>query len=171
MKIKHIIIVSIAALFVPSACSKDFLDRKPLVGSTEENFYKTPQDAVAAVNAAYAALQFEISPAGHFRWFWGDIMSDDATKGGSGDNDVNALLQLETFKGPVNTDLLESEWTADFEGIYRANVVLTRVPEIEMDVELKKRILAEATFIRAWFNYNLVTMFGGVPFCLPPQRR
>lgn len=163
MKIKHIIIVSIAALFVPSACSKDFLDRKPLVGSTEENFYKTPQDAVAAVNAAYAALQFEISPAGHFRWFWGDIMSDDATKGGSGDNDVNALLQLETFKGPVNTDLLESEWTADFEGIYRANVVLTRVPEIEMDVELKKRILAEATFIRAWFNYNLVTMFGGVP--------
>ncbi len=145
------------------ACSDEFLERSPLVGTTEDNFYQTEEDAVAAVNAAYAALQFELSPAGHFRWFWGDIMSDDAVKGGSGDNDVNELLQLETFQGPTNTDLLEGEWWADFEGIYRANVVLDKVPPIEMDPDLKARILAEARFIRAWFNYNLVTIFGGVP--------
>lgn len=51
-------------------------------------------------------------------------MSDDAIKGGSGDNDVAALYELETFKGRTNTDLLEAEWGADYEGIYRANVVL-----------------------------------------------
>ena len=90
-------------------------------------------------------------------------MSDDAVKGGGGDNDVNSLLQLETFKGPVNTDLLEAEWGADYEGIYRANVVLEKVPPIEMDAALKARILGEARFIRAWQFYNLVTMFGGVP--------
>jgi hypothetical protein len=146
-----------------SACQKDFLEKKPIVGVTEENFYRTEADAVAAVNAAYASLQFQISPAGHFRWFWGDIMSDDATKGGSGDNDVNSLLQLETFKGPANTDLLESEWAANYEGVYRANVVLERVPGISMDASLKERILGEAKFIRAWNFYNLVTMFGGVP--------
>ncbi|MBK7222754.1 MAG: hypothetical protein IPH94_16015, partial [Saprospiraceae bacterium] len=39
---------------------------------------------------------------------WGDIMSDDAIKGGSGDNDVNELLQLESFTGKSNTTLLES---------------------------------------------------------------
>lgn len=146
-----------------AACSKDFLDRKPLVGTTEENFYKTEDDAIAAINAAYAPLQFEISPAGHFRWFWGDIMSDDATKGGSGDNDVFELLLLETFQGPPNTDMLESEWSANYEGIYRANVVLEKVPDIEMDPVLKARILAEAKFIRAWFNYLQVTIFGNVP--------
>jgi starch-binding outer membrane protein, SusD/RagB family len=145
------------------ACQKDFLDKKPIVGVTEENFYRNEADAIAAVNAAYATLQFQISPAGHFRWFWGDIMSDDAVKGGSGDNDTNSLLQLESFKGPTNTDLLESEWSANYEGIYRANVVLERVPPIEMDARLKARILAEAKFIRAWNFYNLVTMFGGVP--------
>jgi hypothetical protein len=148
---------------LPSACKKDFLERKPLVGATEENFYRNADDAIAAVNAAYAALQFEISPAGHFRWFWGDIMSDDSNKGGSGDNDTNELLQLETFKGPVNTDLLEAEWLADYEGIYRANIVLEKVPPITMDATLKARILGEAYFIRAWFFYNLVTVFGGVP--------
>lgn len=146
-----------------SSCQKEFLEKSPLIGITEENFYRTDADAIAAVNAAYAALQFELSPAGHFRWFWGDIMSDDSEKGGSGDNDVNELLQLETFKGPANTDLLEAEWGANFEGIYRANVVLEKVPPIEMDEKLKSRILGEAKFIRAWFFYNLVTVFGGVP--------
>jgi hypothetical protein len=158
-----ILIYFIGIAFFLLSCNKDFLDRKPLVGVTEDNFYRTPEDAVAAVNAAYATLQFELSPAGHFRWFWGDIMSDDAIKGGSGDNDVNELLQLETFKGPVNTDLLEGEWSASYEGIYRANTVLERVPLINMDPVLKARVLGEARFIRAWFYYNLVTIFGGVP--------
>jgi len=162
---KLFIFIVLAALF-PSACQKDFLDRKPLVGSTEENFYRTPADAIASVNAAYAALQFEATPNGggvHFRWFWGDVMSDDAIKGGSGDNDGNQILQLETFRGPTNTANLETEWSADYQGIYRANVVLERVPGIEMDAPLKARILGEAHFIRAWFYYNLVTVFGGVP--------
>ena len=73
-----------AILLVIAACKKDFLNRRPIVGTTEENFYRNAADALAGVNAAYAPLQFELSPAAHFRWFWGDIMSDDATKGGSG---------------------------------------------------------------------------------------
>lgn len=155
--------ITLAILLFLGACEKDFLNRSPIVGINEENFYRTEADAIAAVNAAYATLQFQMSPAGHFRWFWGDIMSDDAIKGGSGDNDVNDLLQLETFKGPTNTELLESEWGANFEGIYRANVVLEKVPAIEMNARLKARILGEAKFIRAWNFYQLVIMFGGVP--------
>ena len=146
-----------------TACEKDFLEKSPIVGTTEENFYRTEADAIAAVNAAYASLQFQLSPAGHFRWFWGDIMSDDAIKGGGGDNDVAALFELENFIGKTNTDLLEAEWGADYEAVYRANVVLEKVPPIQMDEGLKKRILGEARFIRAWSYYNLVTMFGGVP--------
>lgn len=159
--VKYIVFTGLLAFLV--GCGKDFLDRKPIVGNTADNFYKTEEDAIAAVNAAYATLQFELSPAGHFRWFWGDIMSDDSEKGGSGQNDVVELTRLETFQGPVNTDLLESEWNADYEGIYRANVVLEKVPAIEMDEQLKNRILAEAKVIRAWFYYNLNAMFGGVP--------
>jgi len=161
MKIK---IYTLALLvFSAFSCQKDFLDRSPIIGNSEANFYKTQEDAIAAINAAYAPLQFELSPDGHFRWFWGDIMSDDSEKGGSGDNDVFDLLLLETFQGPTTTGLLEAEWGANYEGIYRANVVLDKIPDIEMNAALKARILAEAKFIRAWFNYNLVTVFGGVP--------
>lgn len=156
-------IITLLLLFVFVSCQKDFLEKSPIIGVTEDNFYRTKEDAIAAVNAAYASLQFQISPSGHFRWFWGDIMSDDAIKGGSGDNDVNELLQLESFTGKSNTTLLESEWSANYEGIYRANVVLEKVPDIVMDEKLKARILGEARFIRAWHFYNLVTMFGAVP--------
>ncbi|HXR82564.1 MAG TPA: hypothetical protein VN763_16675, partial [Saprospiraceae bacterium] len=125
-KIIYILLIPAALAF--SSCDKEFLEKAPIVGTTEGNFYRTEADAIAAVNAAYAAIQFQLSDAGHFRWFWGDIMSDDSEKGGSSDNDVNSLLQLETFKGPTNTDLLEDEWGADYEAIYRANVVLEKVP-------------------------------------------
>ena len=122
MKTKYIFFILVSLISI--SCEKDFLEKSPIVGVTEENFYRTEADAIAAVNAAYASLQFQMSPGGHFRWFWGDIMSDDSEKGGSGDNDVNDLLQLETFKGPTNTVLLESEWGANYEGIYRSNRAL-----------------------------------------------
>ncbi|RMG24404.1 MAG: RagB/SusD family nutrient uptake outer membrane protein [Bacteroidetes bacterium] len=163
---KHILSTLLPALLLLglcTACETEFLEKQPIIGTTEGNFYQTEADAIAAVNAAYAALQFEMTPCGHFRWFWGDIMSDDSEKGGSGPNDVFELTQLETFQGTANTALLACEWKADYQGIYRANVVLEKVPGIKMDERLKSRILGEARFIRAWFFYNLVTLFGGVP--------
>jgi hypothetical protein len=90
-------------------------------------------------------------------------MSDDSEKGGSGDNDAFELLLLETFQGPVNTDLLEGEWSACYEGIYRANTVLEYIPPMEINDATKNQVVAEAKAIRAWFYYNLVTIFGDVP--------
>ena len=54
-------------VIVLSACDKEFLEKSPIVGTTEENFYRNEADAIAAVNAAYAALQFQLSPAGQPR--------------------------------------------------------------------------------------------------------
>jgi len=151
-----------ATIFLFS-CQKDLLEKSPIIGVTDDNFYKTEVDAVSAVIGAYAALQFELTPGGHFRWFWGDIMSDDSVKGGSGANDAPDLAALENFQGPTNTDFTDAEWAANYEGIYRANVVLERVPSIEMDETKKAQILGEAKTIRAWFHFLQVTYFGNVP--------
>ncbi len=153
----------IITIFLLPSCVGDFLEREPIIGSVEDNFYQTEADAIAAVNAAYAALQFEMTPGGHFRWFWGDMMSDDTEKGGEGDNDQFELKQLESFQGLTNTEYLQAEWEANYEGIYRANKVIEKVPEIEMNESKKNAIIGEAKFIRAWFHYNLVTLFGNAP--------
>ena len=142
-----------------------FLEKEPLTSVTTANFFQTEEDALRALTAAYSTLQFDgqLAPAGHFRWFWGDIVSDDSEKGGSGPNDVAALARLENFEGRPANELLTSEWRADYDGVYYANVVLQYVPAIEMDPFLKARILGEAQFIRAYMYYQLVTVFGGVP--------
>lgn len=162
---KHLLKTAFTLLLVLSAtgCGKGFLDRTPLDQTTEASFYRNEKDAVAAINAAYDVLQFEITGAGHMRWFWGDVVSDDAIKGGSGDNDAASLGDLENFRGKASNELLAAEWAADYQGIYRANLVLENVPGIDMNAALKARMLGEAKFIRAWFYYNLVTIFGDVP--------
>ena len=75
MKIK---LITILALLIATSCGDGFLERDPIIGQVESDFYNTEEDAIAAINSAYATLQFELTPAGHFRWFWGDIMSDDS---------------------------------------------------------------------------------------------
>ena len=59
--------------------------------------------------------------------------------------------------------MLEGEWSACYEGIYRANTVLEYIPPMEINENVKNQVVAEAKFIRAWFFYNLVTIFGDVP--------
>ena len=151
-------------LVLSSGCDK-FLQKDLLTAVTEENFYQTEEDALAALYAAYSTLQYDgqLTPSGQFRWFWGDVVSDDTDKGGSGPNDAASLGRLERFEGSSNNELLHAEWLADYDAIYYSNVVLDKVPGIEMDPFKRDQILGEAKFIRAWGYYQLVTMFGGVP--------
>ena len=61
--------------FLLFSCKQEFLERTPVVGATEANFYKTPEDALAATIACYNTLQQEVTniqgSSGlkpHFRW-------------------------------------------------------------------------------------------------------
>jgi len=161
------------ALF--TKCDKAFLEVEPLVGSTEVNYYQTPEDAQAAIIACYNPLQQEVTNiqgssalAPHFRWYFGDICSDDSFKGGSGDGDEPELLQFENFTGSPNSKLILAEWQVAYKAIAYCNIALEKIPGIDMDDDVKARYLAEAKFIRAYSYYTLVTMFGGVPLITTP---
>jgi len=151
-----------------SSCSKDFLDRDPYIGSLASNFYQTADDAEAAVIACYAPLQLEITEGAHFRWWFGDIVSDDADKGGSGDTDAPDLLEFSKFTGDAASTIVLGEWKTAYKGIAYCNTVLQNVPPIEMDELEKLALLGEAQFLRAFWYFNLVTTFGGVPLVTQP---
>lgn len=165
--------VLMLSLVVLNACQDKFLDRQPLDQVTESTFYKTEADAVAAINAAYDPLQWYLVYGRgdwHFRWLFGEVVSDNADKGGSGDNDQPNMLQLANFTANANNGHIEGEWATKYTGIYRANLVLEKVPAIEMNNDLKARILAEAKFLRGYYYYELVIKFGGVPLVLNSLR-
>jgi len=58
---------------------------------------------------------------------------------------------------------LDRWWSALYEGIKRANVVIIKVPAITMNETLKNRYIAEAKFLRAVFYFDLVRAWGDVP--------
>ena len=56
-----------------------------------------------------------------------------------------------------------TNWDDAYNIINRANLVIGRGADVEMDESLKARFFAEARFLRALTYYNLVRLWGGVP--------
>ncbi|MCC9165477.1 RagB/SusD family nutrient uptake outer membrane protein [Pontibacter harenae] len=151
----------VAGSLVLQACDEDFLDRRPLSELTTANFYTSADDALAALNAAYDPLQWDV----HSRmdWIMGDVVGGDTDKGSTDDQDEIYIRQLQYFTHTSNFEQLNEWWNQSYDGVYRANLVLERVPPIDMDERLKARILGEAKFLRAQYYFDLVKAFGRVP--------
>jgi tetratricopeptide (TPR) repeat protein len=151
-------------LFLASSCS-DFLEEE-LVGShSNATFYKTETHALLAVNGIYNIISF-ISTDNSL-WVFGDVVSDDAIKGGLA-GDQSDIQFLEEFNYSRNNGFLEKIWRHYYEGISRANYLLYYGQDIDMDPALKNRILGEAKFLRAYLYFNLVNIFGEIPLKTNP---
>ena len=147
------------------SCS-NFLEENLQGKFSSSTFYQTPQDAILAVNGIYNSASFISTNNG--LWVFGDVASDDATKGG-GSGDQSDIQFIDLFNYVRSNTVLENTWKQYFDGITRANYVISYVPGITMDASLKNRILGEAKFLRAYFYFNLVNIFGDIPLkVLPP---
>lgn len=156
-------------LGILSACTS--LDESPESFISPEQFYKTSGDAVSAVNAIYYPLidnKVGAQPIYNRLFDTGlDFMTDDLDAGpGSPNGEVRALAKLTH----ASTNLrIQQIWTEHYEGINKANIALERIPGIEMDQKLKNRLLGEARFLRAFYYFNLVRLYGDVPLLLKDQ--
>lgn len=124
--------------------------------------------AVQTVNAAYVPLGWEYNSTYYPEWFIGDVVSDDALKGGQTvATDMASVYDLENFKTQSSNEVLLEFYKAQYVGIFRTNFVIENVPDVEVlkagDAELKERVMAEAHFLRAYYYFRLVRLFGGVP--------
>ena len=160
------LVLTAALLFTIGGCKK-FITKEIKGDYPESEFYKTQAQAVLAINAAYQPLAFTNANNNRL-WVFGDVASDDAAKGGiAGDQaDIDLVDQFNIT--PINGNL-EAMWGLLYEGITRCNIVIKKVPAIDMDLVLRSRILAEAKFLRAWYYFTLVNIFGEVPVILEPK--
>ena len=163
---KHIIITAGAALMALTACS-DWLE-EPSPGVTKLDDYFSGADAATQnVNGCYAPLQWEYNKTFYPEWFIGDVVSDDALKGGQNTNDMADAYDMENWKTMPNNTLLLDFYRNQFQGIARCNLSIHYVSQMETDetltLRLRDRLLAEAHFLRAYYYFRLVRVFGGVP--------
>lgn len=147
------------ALLVYVSCSESFLEKVPLNESSDATFYQSEGDAVAAVNAIYDVLQYI------------RLWKFEITVIGNRFNDDSGLqprpTQFPSGYQATNARLL-SMWENLYIGINRANIAMERIPSIEMDEELKARLLGEAKFLRGLYYFTLATFFEDVPLRLEP---
>src|SRR5580765_152932 len=141
-----------ALIFCALTGCKKFLNSEVVGQYPESEFYQTSTQAVLAINAAYQPMAFYTSQ--NRLWVFGDVASDDAEKGGDAGDQPDIGLINDFNITPINGNL-EYQWALLYEGVTRANLVLAKVPPIDMDANLKSRILSEARFFRAWYYFTL----------------
>lgn len=146
--------------FVAFSC-KDFLQVNPQNELTQEAFPKNEQDALLATNAVYSTLRTWHYNSGGFPIM--DMMSDDANKGSNPNDGASNLRPYENFTFTTTQDGLDRWWASLYQGVRYANVVLENVPSIAMNEQKKQRYLAEASFLRALYYFDLVRAWGEVP--------
>jgi len=156
MKFKIITICSLTLLL---SCNS-FLDTELQGTYTNTSFYQTEDHAIFAINATYEIISFKTS--NNNVWVFGDVASDDAVKGGN-PGDQSDIGFIDEFNIASDNGFIENIWKHYYEGITRANKVIYYVPNIAMDDVLKQRIVGEAKFLRAYFYFHLVNIFGEVP--------
>lgn len=157
-------ISAVTVLLAATACS-DFLEEAPDGTYSSATFYKTETHALLAVNGIYNTISFVSTD--NVLWVFGDVVSDDAIKGGLA-GDQSDIQFLEEFNYASNNSYLDKIWRRYYEGITRANYLLHYGPGIGMDETLKRRILGEAKFLRAYLYFNLVNIFGEIPLKTTP---
>jgi hypothetical protein len=152
-----------SAAFTLAACNDNkFLTETPIDFVGPGNFYNNANDALAAVNGAYAGLE-NTSGSNYYGGLFVMLVefpTEMQTPYLSAGNE-RSLVDNYTFT-PSHNYIYQS-WLGAYAIINRANGVIARVPGINMDATLRDRVVGEAKFLRALNYFNLVRLFGGVP--------
>jgi hypothetical protein len=167
MKQKLLTRIAIGVGILACSCS-NFLDKSPTGVEKEASFFKTADQCNRAVIAAYDIHAWSGNGfTDTYLWMVGDILSDDAHKGGESPADMGFLQQLKEFNGSADNDISLQIWRQSYQGIFRANLVIKNVPDAPVTSDFTQAMhdqyVAEATFLRGHFYFLLTTFFGEVP--------
>ena len=152
------IVIATLAIFASSvvSCNDDFVERPVPYSIDSENYFNSKSDYEQALIGAYDMLQ-----SSFINVLMGEIASDNTFCGGNGPNDVPGYQSVDDMiHTPVNAQIKQL-WDWMFSGVQRANYVLEF--KDKTDFAGKNQIIAEARFLRAYYHFELVKWFGGIP--------
>lgn len=148
------------------SCTEDYLEVEPKGTFLTENYYSNEDEAFAGLVAAYDYLR---KNSGGFENLV-TLMnsgSDDFVAGGGNSTDG---MQLQIFSNytlnPI--EMASSFWTDHFRGVYRSNLLIQKLPDIDMTESVKTRFMAESLTLRAYYNFTLVRLFENIPLFTEP---
>lgn len=162
-KFKYII----ASLFAVTlgGCA-DFLEENDKSNFTLENYFTRAEHATAVVNSIYQDLR-PVTESGFNGGPW--MMVEFAT--GLADTELGQAQFSLFVKDLVNNSdngYGQTIWTSYYRGIANANLAIAKIPTISMNEVTQKKLIGEAKFMRAYYYFNLVRIFGNIPLITEP---
>ena len=129
---------------------------------TDLDYLKSESDYRTMAVSVYTPIQWlnQVVPIG-------DIASDNSVSGGESASDVLSLQQMDDYTlTPINSTLTEI-WQSAYEGINRANYLHQYKADNpagdKVEFAGKEAMYGEIYFLRAYYYFTLVKMFGDVP--------
>ena len=158
--------LALAVILSMGACKKDFVDIQPEGQFLSENYYANEEQAYGGLIGVYDVMR---KYAGGFENIvtMMNAGSDDHYAGGGGASDGAGIQGFSNYT--INSNIMPgSFWNDHYQGIFRANILLARLPDVPMADGVKARFEAEAKALRANYYFNLVRLFRNVPLLLEP---
>lgn len=161
--------LALAATLGMSSCGDDFLKIDP-TGAVSEGTLTNDQGIDFVLTGAYASLN------GMFAHQWahpgnsianpiiGDMMGGDAYKG-SDTTDQPDWLSLETYSFNGSNPYILDKWTAVYEAVKRANLIISMVNKGGDAISNADQIIGQALFLKALWMFEGIKCFGAaIPY-------
>jgi len=165
-KVSSYLFIAVALMISLVSCEKGFIEVQPKGQFLSANYYSDKDQAFAGLVGVYDVMRKNSSGFENMITMM-NAGSDDQVAGGGGSTDGAGIQGFNTFT--LNAIIMPgSFWSDYYQGIFRANTLLSKLESVPMDATLKARFGAEAKALRAYYYFNLVIMFKNIPLLLDP---
>lgn len=159
----------IAIVLTLTSC-ESFLEENPKTFLNPDSYYQNENQVVAAVNGVYTFLDdimdSDIEPGSQSFIFMEFLHGYGERKRGSGTQD---LSQANSLLIADNNGYVQRFWETGYRAIENCNSIIEGIEamaEGTINESNKNQYLGEAYFLRGYFYFNLVRLYGPVPLKL-----
>lgn len=182
---RKINLLLVVIILLSTSCSK-YLEKDPIGILTKEQVQVDPTEGTVrtGIENAYRPLSYTLNIYGDWDWNGGlvirpdflleDIASGDAMKKWNPDGDQAWMDDIANYNFTPENGAFAGIWKYNYEGISRSNTAIfqltdeTTLAKLNIAESQRIRLLGEASFLRAFFYFDLVKLFGDVPLLLKP---
>ncbi|MEE9363306.1 MAG: RagB/SusD family nutrient uptake outer membrane protein [Cellulophaga sp.] len=167
---KNILYILLIMGIILTSCSDEFLEKNPYGELTEEESAQ-PQNIDGLIISAYSILNGQGNEASNAfnspasNWSFGDVLSDDAYKGGGGTGDQNQIHRMEIYTTNPQIKDVDQKWSVLYEGVKRSNTVISVLNNsTDIDENTKALRISEMRFLRGHFYFELKKLYNRISY-------
>ncbi|HET7115613.1 MAG TPA: RagB/SusD family nutrient uptake outer membrane protein [Hanamia sp.] len=171
-------------IIVAVGCQKEL--HKTPIGIITEGVPPTHESVLYSVTNSYQLLSSTLNIIGEWGWDDGTVLrndfilqdnaSGDMLKKWNPDGDQAWMDQFSDFSFTASNAGIKGQWSYDYAGVARTNLAISYltnqdlVTSLSIDELTAKNLLGQVYFLRAFYYFDLVNLYGDVPLITEPLK-